>query len=91
MTNVWSRSFRRRKQQKGNIGGKDQGDDIAAGAEEIDDEEATLGFGVQLRYDNASRDNVVVVIRWLKGNDSVLFESFCGMLKRTLDMRESDP
>lgn len=26
-----------------------------------------------------------IVIRWLKGHDSVLFESFCGMLKRRVE------
>ena len=26
-----------------------------------------------------------VEIRWLEGGDSVLFESFCGMLKRVVD------
>jgi 23S rRNA (adenine1618-N6)-methyltransferase len=27
----------------------------------------------------------MVTVRWIKGHDSVLFESFCGMLKRKLE------
>ena len=79
MDNVWSRAFRRRQQ-------KNAGENDAAGSEEeIDDEEAALGFKIQLRYDKDAKDTVVVIVRWLKGNDSVLFESFCGMIKRTLE------
>jgi len=26
-----------------------------------------------------------ICIRWVKGNDSVIFESFCGMLKRKVE------
>ena len=48
-----------------------------------DDEEPALGFKIKLQ---AQVDQVDVAIRWLQGNDSVLFESFCGMLKRHIDV-----
>ncbi|KAI9807416.1 MAG: Methyltransferase-like protein 16 [Piccolia ochrophora] len=75
MENVWSRASRR---QRGSS------DDTTHDADEIDEEEAALGFKVQLRGLKDSQ-NTGVVIRWLKGNDSVLFESFCGMLKRKFE------
>lgn len=87
MDNVWSRFFRRKRKA---IEKQQGGDDSVATeeAKEVEDEEALLGFQIQLRYDKGSQDSVVVVVRWLKGNDSVLFESFCGMVKRTLEMRD---
>ena len=45
-----------------------------------EDEEPALGFKIQLQQ----ADNTEVVVRWLQGRDSVLFESFCGMLKRQM-------
>ncbi|KAI9793251.1 MAG: hypothetical protein M1816_000672 [Peltula sp. TS41687] len=84
MGNVWSRSFRRKNKKAIK---KEQGTD--KGEKEVEDEEdALLGFKIQLRYDKGSREIVCVLVKWLKGNDSVLFESFCGMLKRTLEMRD---
>lgn len=81
--NVWSRSARRERRI---LGGKtESGDDSM---DESEDEEPALGFRVQLKDGAKSNENVegsvVVEIRWLVGHDSVLFESFCGMLKRTL-------
>ena len=48
-----------------------------------DEEELALGFTIQFNtgQDKGSTD---VQIRWVQGLDSVLFESFCGMLKRKL-------
>lgn len=59
----------------------------AAHKADIDERHAALGFKVQLRLDGiiAEEKGVKVVVRWLKGSDSVLFESFCGMLKRKLE------
>ena len=51
----------------------DEGDEDGAPA---------LGFKVRLR--KGDEGGVEVVVRWLQGRDSVLFESFCGMLKRQL-------
>ncbi|KAI9830598.1 MAG: hypothetical protein M1826_004624 [Phylliscum demangeonii] len=98
VADVWSRAFRRRKQTRqqrlrSHSDDDDDGDDDDD--DDFDDEDAALGFKIQLLYERgpaataAATDEkarrVVVVVRWLKGNDSVLFESFCGMLRRTLD------
>lgn len=55
----------------------------------IDEGRAALGFKVQVRLDGilAEERGVRVIVRWVKGVDSVLFESFCGMLKRKLEGR----
>jgi 23S rRNA (adenine1618-N6)-methyltransferase len=33
----------------------------------------------------AQDSSTQVTVQWIKGNDSVLFESFCGMIKRKLE------
>jgi len=43
-----------------------------------------LGFKIIL-MERREEKGVKVNIRWLKGFDAVLFESFCGMLKRKLE------
>lgn len=83
--NVWSRSARR-NQQKRDIAvppsvGKADDDGMHEDSEE--DEEPALGFKVQVRQWQEG-SVVEVCIRWLQGNQSVLFESFCGMLKRQI-------
>ncbi len=55
--------------------------------EEEEEEEAALGFKIEilsLEKENEGEEGTEVRIRWLKGRDSVLFESFCGMVKRKL-------
>lgn len=54
---------------------------------EVDEGKAALGFKIQLKMDPVEDKLVRVVVRWLKGTDSVLFESFCGMIKRKLEGR----
>lgn len=73
--NVWSRSARR-KQQHGSSSTQ-SGD-----AEMADGDDPALGFKISLRL--GQEEAVNVMVRWLQGKDSVLFESFCGMLKRQL-------
>jgi len=77
-TNVWSRAARR-QQQKGSIAGAN-----TTGDEEEEDEPA-LGFKIQLKLGNEKQE-IQILIRWLRGHDSVLFESFCGMLKRQVSL-----
>lgn len=79
MENVWSRQARRKRQlqQKG---------DADAEKEKINEGSAALGFKIQLKQKAVGKD-VEVLIRWFKGTDSVLFESFCGMLKRKVEER----
>ena len=75
--NVWSRAARRRKQQL-----RHDSKNKAASDSEGDDSEPAFGFKVQLR--SGEKGSVEVSVRWIQGRDSVLFESFCGMLKREL-------
>lgn len=80
--NVWSRAARRKQQQKAvNVSetGKTKPD------EDVGDE-AAIGFKIRLQLSTQSGEtgSVEVNVRWLQGHDSVLFESFCGMLKRQL-------
>ena len=75
--NVWSRAARRRKQQVRH----DSTNNIASD-NESDDSEPTFGFKVQLK--SSEKGSVEVLVRWIQGRESVLFESFCGMLKREL-------
>jgi 23S rRNA (adenine1618-N6)-methyltransferase len=41
---------------------------------------------VALRFDINVREGDMEV-RWLQGKDSILFESFCGMLKRSMKQK----
>lgn len=62
-----------------------QNPDAMAEMGEIDETKAALGFKVQVKKDAIDEKGVRVIVRWLKGRDSVLFESFCGMLKRKVE------
>jgi 23S rRNA (adenine1618-N6)-methyltransferase len=82
MGNVWSRQARRKRlheQQQ-----DDRGEHVDK--EEVDEDSAALGFKVQLKK-TAQDGGVEILVRWLKGEDVVLFESFCGMLKRRVEER----
>ncbi|KAJ5665428.1 uncharacterized protein N7477_007876 [Penicillium maclennaniae] len=76
--NVWSRQARRKMKLSGQ-----EGIDIKTVPAE-----AALGVRVQLtlghRNTPETQGQVQVLIRWIQGTDSVLFESFCGMLKRKM-------
>ncbi len=73
--NVWSRSARRKKNRQ-EVSGEKPEESMDTDTDE-DEEEVALAFKISVQKD-------AVVIRWLRGKDSVLFESFCGMVKRTL-------
>ena len=75
--NVWSRAARRRKQQLRH----DSTHNVASDNESDDDEPA---FGFKIQLNSSEKGSVEVLVRWIQGRDSVLFESFCGMLKREL-------
>jgi 23S rRNA (adenine1618-N6)-methyltransferase len=70
---AWSRKARRRK-----------GD--VAGEEMDEDGEVVLVFKISLSQSQAG-SGVSVNVRWLQGKDAVLFESFCGWLKRKVESR----
>jgi 23S rRNA (adenine1618-N6)-methyltransferase len=84
--NVWSRAARRKQNRAPR---KEEPD------EDEDDEEEEMLFGFKITVKEAGGDRsqegegegkgVQIVIRWLKGFDSALFESFCGMIKRKLE------
>lgn len=80
MENVWSRQARRKRQQFLAESGNEE--DIATS---IDEGKAALGVAVHVRQTGI--ENVDVIVRWIKGFDSVLFESFCGMFKRKIENR----
>lgn len=80
--NVWSRQARRKMKMAGQEGTK------------LDNppEQIALGVRIQLRLVRGKEgsDEVHVTIRWIQGMDSVLFESFCGMVKRKLETNTSN-
>lgn len=67
--NVWSRAARRAIARN-----------QAAGEKESP---VTLGFRISVQ-EKDDAGTLEVLIRWTRGTDPVLFESFCGMLKRKL-------
>ena len=68
--NVWSRAARRRREQGQSVG-------------ESSNEQGSI-LGVKVQVILTAKSEVNISIRWVQGRDSVLFESFCGMLKRQL-------
>ncbi|KAJ5105028.1 hypothetical protein NUU61_002375, partial [Penicillium alfredii] len=79
--NVWSRQARRKMKLAGQEGASNK----PAGMPE----QVALGVRVQLRLSGTSqtpnKQNVHTVVQWIQGTDSVLFESFCGMVKRKME------
>jgi 23S rRNA (adenine1618-N6)-methyltransferase len=49
------------------------------------DEEMGFGFKVRVEANLGGQAGSKVTVRWIKGHDSVIFESFCGMLKRKVE------
>lgn len=54
--------------------------DFQAMDEDSEDEEAKLGFKIEVRQ--GDEGGTVVGLRWVRGVDAVLWESFCGMVRR---------
>lgn len=80
--NVWSRQARRKMRLTGQDGSSAKVDSVP--------DEVALGIRVEAKLvqgqsDSSKKNEVQVVIHWIQGMDSVLFESFCGMLKRKLE------
>lgn len=79
--NVWSRSARRKRKR--------------VEMEQADGQETKPQFEtlkaddpveIALRFDIDVREGDMEV-RWLQGKDNILFESFCGMLKRSMKQK----
>ena len=96
--NVWSRSARRKRkfQQQQQEGAKKKAksgedDDGGKNGEDDEDDESESGSGDEEPIALAVKivcSQGQVNIRWLRGTDFTLWESFCGMLKRALGARE---
>ena len=74
-SNVWSRAARRKQKHIVDEATNAKSD------EEEDDEHPVLGFKIQM---SPGEGGQMIQVRWMQGKDSVLFESFCGMLKRQM-------
>lgn len=52
--------------------------------------QVALGVRLQIRLVRGQKPDekeVRVLVRWAQGTDTVLFESFCGMVKRKLESK----
>ncbi|RFU28455.1 hypothetical protein B7463_g7887, partial [Scytalidium lignicola] len=79
---VWSRASRRASRRSQEHTSKLE-------KNEDEDEEADIALAVKIRVEEPEGESLdpKTTICWLKGHDTVLFESFCGMLKRKLDIK----
>ena len=73
--NVWSRSARRHAVKT---------QDEVVDESSSDDSEMALGLKIYVTEPPDVKE-AEIIIRWLKGHDSILFESFCGMLRRKVE------
>lgn len=71
---VWSRASRRQASRQDSVEKDSSGNG---------DGERSFGFEVEVAAEGSS--GAKLIIRWIKGHDSVMFESFCGMLKRKVE------
>ncbi|TKX21206.1 U6 small nuclear RNA (adenine-(43)-N(6))-methyltransferase-like protein [Elsinoe australis] len=76
--NVWSRAARR-KRKRNDAGQIDGGMDVEKGWSE-ESRSTALAFKIEIQDRGLN-------VRWLRGKDPVLFESFCGMLKRAMNSK----
>ncbi|KAJ9489619.1 hypothetical protein VN97_g3634 [Penicillium thymicola] len=79
--NVWSRFARRKMKLAGEEG---------AAKLKVIPAQVALGVRLQIRLVRGQKpdeEEVRVLVRWAQGTDTVLFESFCGMVKRKLESK----
>lgn len=79
---VWSRRARRRREKENR--GEEHEEDHRGQNDSDEEPDPALVFKISL-VSTGPPGNVKIVVRWVQGEDSVLFESFCGWLKRKLD------
>ena len=77
MKNVWSRAARRRM-ARGVLDTPDN-DDTDMPEDNSQDQGGWPVMAVRITC-----EETVVQVRWLRGNNGLLFESFCGMLRNTI-------
>ncbi|KAF2199180.1 hypothetical protein GQ43DRAFT_399306 [Delitschia confertaspora ATCC 74209] len=92
--NVWGRHYRREKQRKekekvnATEGVKNMDVDVKEqdrkSGEKISKDEEKVGLVFKVRISKSE-----VLVRWLRGTDTVLWESFCGLLDRSVKSRTS--
>ncbi|KAA8571224.1 hypothetical protein EYC84_000557 [Monilinia fructicola] len=79
---VWSRKSRRGR-ENARIVSRASGSHV-----EVEDQkwpkDMAFGFKISLEELEGDSNGSKVIVRWLQGHNSVLFESFCGMMKRKL-------
>lgn len=49
--------------------------------DDMEEEDGDMAFGFKIYLESGTK----LIIRWIKGHDSIIFESFCGMIKRKLE------
>lgn len=76
--NVWSRAARR-KRKRNDEGQVDGRMDVEKGRSE-ESRSTALAFKIEIQGQGLN-------VRWLRGKDPVLFESFCGMLKGAMNSK----
>ena len=81
--NVWSRAARRKQQQE-HVNGDNAMQIDRRNNSDIEGKYDAVALAVKI-----SRDNEGLLLRWLKGGDPVLFESFSGMLRRICEQPAS--
>ena len=79
--NVWSRSARRLGKRR-SIPEKQI---VVMNMDEDNADDEVVALGVKINLIVSERE---LIVRWLQGTDSVLFESFCGMLNRQLNRND---
>lgn len=77
--NVWSRAARRKAKRLAENAEMKTG--AGAGEKEGEDEDVALAFKIEIVSDEEME------VRWVRGQDFVLFESFCGLVKREVAMK----
>ncbi|KAG9999508.1 hypothetical protein KCU72_g18499, partial [Aureobasidium melanogenum] len=76
--NVWSRSARRKRKRVEMEQENDRDAKVQSKALKTEDPaEVLLRFSIDVREGDME-------VHWLQGKDNILFESFCGMLKRSM-------
>ncbi|CAH0058543.1 unnamed protein product [Clonostachys solani] len=75
--NVWNRAWRRKRKRE--MEAEEQ-----EGKEEARKESSAIVFGFQVRV-RVTKDDLSVGCRWMEGHDAVIFESFQGYIKATVN------
>ncbi|CAH0025441.1 unnamed protein product [Clonostachys rhizophaga] len=75
--NVWNRAWRRKRKREMEV-------EEQEGKEEVKKEPSAIVFGFQVRV-RVTKDDLSVGCRWMEGHDAVIFESFQGYIKATVN------